>query len=93
MISGDQPSEAMATMKYNRNRNTFTTQIQIPDFDVESGIKIGVLGNSARGKSIIFEISNKNEPQLSLIGRAKCVKLCISKIHMKEMFILLLLKM
>uniref|UniRef100_A0A8C7YHS1 Vitellogenin domain-containing protein n=1 Tax=Oryzias sinensis TaxID=183150 RepID=A0A8C7YHS1_9TELE len=68
---GDQPSEAMATMKYNRNRNTFTTQIQIPDFDVESGIKIGVSGNSARGKSIIFEISNKNEPQLSLIGRAK----------------------
>ncbi|KAF6723984.1 Apolipoprotein B-100 [Oryzias melastigma] len=68
---GDQPSEATATMKYNRNRNVFTTQIQIPDFDVESGIKIGVSGSNAKGKSIIFEISNKNELQLSLIGRAK----------------------
>lgn len=77
LISGDQPSEATATMKYNRNRNVFTTQIQIPDFDVESGIKIGVSGSNAKGKSIIFEISNKNELQLSLIGRAKWVKLFI----------------
>ncbi|TKS75533.1 Apolipoprotein B-100 [Collichthys lucidus] len=68
---GDQPTEATATMKYNRNRNIFTTQIEIPDFDVEAGVKIGMTDSSAKGKSITLEISNKNVPQLSLIGRAK----------------------
>ncbi|XP_039980964.1 apolipoprotein B-100-like [Xiphias gladius] len=68
---GAQPTEATATMKYNRNRNVFTTQIQIPDFDVEAGVKVGMTDSSAKGKSISLEISNKNVPQLSLIGRAK----------------------
>ncbi|KAK2856130.1 hypothetical protein Q5P01_004865 [Channa striata] len=68
---GAQSTEASATMKYNRNRNVFTTQIQIPDFDVEAGVKVGMTDNNARGKSITFEISNKNVVQLSLIGRAK----------------------
>ncbi|XP_034555340.1 apolipoprotein B-100-like [Notolabrus celidotus] len=68
---GAQPTEATATMKYNRNRNVFTTQVQIPDFDVEAGIKVGMTDSSAKGKSIILEISNKNVPQISLIGRAK----------------------
>uniref|UniRef100_UPI0037E98079 apolipoprotein B-100-like n=1 Tax=Semicossyphus pulcher TaxID=241346 RepID=UPI0037E98079 len=68
---GAQPTEATATMKYNRNRNVFTTQVQIPDFDVEAGIKVGMTDSSAKGKSITLEISNKNVPQISLIGRAK----------------------
>ncbi|KAF7655376.1 hypothetical protein LDENG_00057020 [Lucifuga dentata] len=68
---GDQPSEATATMKYNRNRNVFTTQMQIPDIDVETSIRIGVSDSSARGKSVTLELSNNNIPQLSLIGRAK----------------------
>ncbi|XP_068593389.1 apolipoprotein B-100-like [Cebidichthys violaceus] len=68
---GSQPTEATATMKYNRNRNVFTTQIQVPDIDVEAGVKIGMTDSSAKGKSIILEITNKNVPQLSLIGRAK----------------------
>ncbi|XP_070843273.1 apolipoprotein B-100-like [Chaetodon trifascialis] len=68
---GAQPTEATATMKYNRNRNVFTTQIEIPDFDVEAGVKIGMTDSSAKGKVLTLEISNKNVPQLSLIGRAK----------------------
>ncbi|XP_068433484.1 apolipoprotein B-100-like [Clinocottus analis] len=68
---GSRPTEATATMKYNRNRNIFTTQIQVPDFDVEAGVKIGMTDSNAKGKSIILEITNKNVPQLSLIGRAK----------------------
>uniref|UniRef100_G3P570 Vitellogenin domain-containing protein n=1 Tax=Gasterosteus aculeatus aculeatus TaxID=481459 RepID=G3P570_GASAC len=63
--------KATATMKYNRNRNVFTTQVQVPDFDVEAGVKIGMTDSSAKGKSITLEITNKNVPQLSLIGRAK----------------------
>lgn len=58
-------------MKYNRNRNVFTTQVVIPDIDVEAGIKIGMTDSSSKGKSLLIEISNKNVPQLSLIGRAK----------------------
>lgn len=69
--SGAKSSEATLTMKYNRNRNVFTTQVEIPDFDIEAGIKVGMTDSATRGKSITFEISNKNVPQLSLIGRAK----------------------
>nr|XP_015802908.2 apolipoprotein B-100 [Nothobranchius furzeri] len=68
---GAQPTEATATMKYNRNRNVLTTQIQIPDVDIEAGMKIGMTDSSSKGKSIFLEFSNKNMPQLSLIGRAK----------------------
>lgn len=71
VASGARPTEARAIMKYNRNRNVFTTQIEIPDFDVEAGVKVGMTDNSAKGKSITIDISNKNVPQLSLIGRAK----------------------
>lgn len=70
-MSGAQPTEATVTMKYNRNRNIFTTQVQIPDIDVEAGVKIGMTDSNSKGKSITLEISNKNVPQLSLIGRAK----------------------
>lgn len=58
-------------MKYNRNRDLFTTQVEIPDFDVEAGIRVDMTDKTAEGKSITIEISNKNVPQLSLIGRAK----------------------
>ncbi|KAK5884319.1 hypothetical protein CesoFtcFv8_018155 [Champsocephalus esox] len=68
---GSQPSEATATMKYNRNKNVFTTQIQVPDFDVEAGVKIGMTDSIAKGQSIVLEISSNNVPQLSLIGSAK----------------------
>lgn len=56
-------------MKYNRNRNILTTNVQIPDYDVEAGIRIGL--TETNGKSITIDITNKNIPQLSLIGRAK----------------------
>ncbi|KAJ8377729.1 hypothetical protein AAFF_G00254020 [Aldrovandia affinis] len=68
---GAVPSEATGTMKYNRNRNVLTTDFQIPDYDVETGIKIGVSDSSSKGKKITLDIINKNVPQLSLVGRAK----------------------
>lgn len=71
VLTGAEPKEATATMKYNRNRNIFTTQLQIPDIDVEAGIKIGMTDSNVKGKSLTIEFSNKNVPQLSLTGRAK----------------------
>ncbi|KAI1897325.1 hypothetical protein AGOR_G00082150 [Albula goreensis] len=68
---GTNPSEARGTIKYNRNRNVFSTDIQIPDYDVECGIKFGVSDSNSRGKKITFDITNKNIPRLSLVGRAK----------------------
>ncbi|CAB1340530.1 unnamed protein product [Coregonus sp. 'balchen'] len=68
---GAEPTEATATMKYNRNRNVLTTNVQIPDYDVEAGISVGLTDSRANGKSITIDITNKNIPQLSLIGRAK----------------------
>ncbi|KAM9798131.1 apolipoprotein B-100-like [Neosynchiropus ocellatus] len=68
---GTKPTEGSILMKYNRNRNVFTSQLLVPDFDVEAGVKIGFTDSSNKGKSLILELSNKNVPQLSLTGRAQ----------------------
>ncbi|XP_048841544.1 apolipoprotein B-100-like [Brienomyrus brachyistius] len=71
---GTQPSEATATVKYNRSKNVLSTDIQIPDYDVEAGIRLSFTDSNARKKgvhSITIDIVNKNVPQLSLIGRTK----------------------
>lgn len=64
----------MATLKYNRNKNVFTTEIVIPDFDVEAGIKLAVSDSDAKGKKmrgITIDVTNKNIPQLTLVGRTR----------------------
>ncbi|XP_029966918.1 apolipoprotein B-100-like [Salarias fasciatus] len=68
---GDMPTEATATMKFNRDRKMLTTEVQIPDFDVEAGIQVGLSDSDTDGKSLILQLTNKNVPQVSLIGRAK----------------------
>ncbi|KAJ8356213.1 hypothetical protein SKAU_G00190070, partial [Synaphobranchus kaupii] len=68
---GEKSTEAVGTIKYNRNRNMLTTDIQIPDYDLEAGIRLGVTDSSSKGKKITFDITNKNIPQLSLVCRAK----------------------
>uniref|UniRef100_A0A4W5MQ35 Vitellogenin domain-containing protein n=1 Tax=Hucho hucho TaxID=62062 RepID=A0A4W5MQ35_9TELE len=69
---GAEPTEATATVKYNRRKNVLTTDIQIPDFDLEAGIRLGVVDGKTKGKgihSISIDLINKNIPQLSLVGR------------------------
>ncbi|XP_077365952.1 apolipoprotein Bb, tandem duplicate 1 [Festucalex cinctus] len=70
---GAEPKEAKAIMKYNRRKNTVTADIQIPDYDVEAGLRLGVVDGNTKGKgthSIYLDLLNKNVPQLSLVGRA-----------------------
>ncbi|KAL6095861.1 uncharacterized protein ACO6RY_09696 [Pungitius sinensis] len=70
---GSQPNEATAIMKYNRRKNVITADIQIPDYDVEAGLRLGVVDGNTKGKgthSISLDFINKNIPQLSLVGRA-----------------------
>lgn len=74
LVPGTQPSEATATLKYNRNKNVLSTDIQIPDYDVEAGVRLSFTDSNARMKglhSITIDIVNKNVPQVSLIGRTK----------------------
>ncbi|XP_042338498.1 apolipoprotein B-100-like, partial [Plectropomus leopardus] len=70
---GAAPTEARAIMKYNRRRNVITADIEIPDYDVEAGLRLGVVDGNTKGKgthSISLDLINKNVPQLSLVGRA-----------------------
>ncbi|XP_031178438.1 apolipoprotein B-100-like [Sander lucioperca] len=70
---GAEPTEARAIMKYNRRKNVITADIQIPDYDVEAGLRLGVVNGNTKGKgthSISLDFINKNIPQLSLVGRA-----------------------
>ncbi|KAG8011367.1 hypothetical protein GBF38_006124, partial [Nibea albiflora] len=70
---GADPTEARAIMKYNRRKNVITADIQIPDYDVEAGLRLGVVDGNTKGKgthSISLDFINKNIPQLSLVGRA-----------------------
>ncbi|KAM9341244.1 apolipoprotein B-100 [Symphorus nematophorus] len=71
---GDDSSEASAALKYNRNKNTLTTEVVIPNYDVEAGIKLAVADTEAKGKKmrgITIDVTNKNIPQLTLVGRTR----------------------
>ncbi|XP_043075498.1 apolipoprotein B-100-like [Puntigrus tetrazona] len=68
---GTKAKEVTATIKYNRNKTILMTSIEIPDYDIEAGIKVGVFDSFAKGKKITIDFSNKNINQFSLIGRAK----------------------
>ncbi|KAK0137819.1 Apolipoprotein B-100 [Merluccius polli] len=70
---GDELVEARATVKFNRRKNVLTTDIQIPDYDVEAGFRLGIADGRTKSKetyAITFDLINKNVPQLSLLGRA-----------------------
>ncbi|MED6267510.1 hypothetical protein CHARACLAT_013010 [Characodon lateralis] len=70
---GAEPTEAQLVMKYNRRKNVITADVQIPDFDVEAGLRLGVVDGKTKGKgtySVSLDFINKNIPQLSLVGRA-----------------------
>lgn len=72
--TGVDPTEARAVMKYNRKKNVVTADIDIPDYDVEAGVRMGVIDGNTKGKgthSITLDFMNKNIPQLSLVARAK----------------------
>lgn len=61
-------------MKYNRKKNVVTADIQIPDYDVEAGVRLGVIDGNTKGKgthSVSLDFVNNNIPQLSLVARTK----------------------
>lgn len=71
---GDDSSEATASFTYNRNRNILSADVVIPDYNVEAGIKLAVTDTDVDGtktRGITIDVTNKNIPQLSLIGRTR----------------------
>ncbi|CAL9691969.1 unnamed protein product [Knipowitschia caucasica] len=75
---GADPTEARATVKYNRRKNVATAELIVPDYDMEVGLRLGVVDGNTKGKgthSISLDLINKNIPQLSLVGRAKLMEM------------------
>ncbi|XP_018553179.1 apolipoprotein B-100 [Lates calcarifer] len=75
---GDDSTEATVSLKYNRNKNIFTTEVVIPNYDVEAGIKLAVTDSDFKGKKmrgITIDVTNRNIPQLTLAGRARLDKM------------------
>ncbi|KAM7404104.1 hypothetical protein PAMA_004499 [Pampus argenteus] len=71
---GDDSTEATASLKYNRNKNIFTTEVVIPDYNVEAGIKLAVTDTETKGmkmRGITMDVTNRNIPQLTLVGRTR----------------------
>ncbi|MBN3313712.1 APOB protein, partial [Atractosteus spatula] len=72
---GSQTSEASVTLKYNRNKMTMSSDLQIPDYDIETGIKLGVNTEAmVKGKKtyvLTVDVTNKKVPELSLVGHAR----------------------
>lgn len=60
--------------EYNREKNAISADVQIPDYDVEAGLRLGLNDGNTKSKgthSISLEFVNKNIPELSLVGRAR----------------------
>ncbi|XP_045919657.1 apolipoprotein B-100 [Micropterus dolomieu] len=71
---GDDSTEATASLKYNRNKNILTTEVVIPNYDVEAGIKLAVTDSDAEGKKmkgITIDVTNRKIPQLTIVGRTR----------------------
>ncbi|KAF7201026.1 apolipoprotein B-100 isoform X2 [Nothobranchius furzeri] len=72
---GEESTEATASLKYNRNKHLVSSEIKIPDYDVEAGINLAVTSSEHKGEKmqiLTLDVTNKNVPQLSLVGRARC---------------------
>jgi len=72
-------SEATATMKYNRNRNVLTANVQIPDYDVETAVRLGM----TKANTLSFDVSSHNMAVLSLAARAQLQGMADGKLQLQ----------
>uniref|UniRef100_A0A3Q2QZW3 Apolipoprotein B n=1 Tax=Fundulus heteroclitus TaxID=8078 RepID=A0A3Q2QZW3_FUNHE len=66
-------TKATAAVRYDHNKNTISTELVIPDWDVEAGINLAVTQSDRDGRRMrgfTVDVTNKNIPQLTLVGRA-----------------------
>lgn len=60
--------------RYNRQKTTLSSEIQIPDFDVDLGTILRLNDESAEGQSsykLTLDIQNKKITEVTLIGHLR----------------------
>ncbi|PNJ58664.1 APOB isoform 2 [Pongo abelii] len=68
---GAKQTEATMTFKYNRQSMTLSSEVQIPDFDVDLGTILRVNDESTEGKTsyrLTLDIQNKKITEVALMG-------------------------
>lgn len=68
---GATPTTATAVFKYNHKKKIFTSELQMPSYDVEAGIKLEVTGEGKAMRGIKIDITNKKDVLLTVVGRAR----------------------
>ncbi|XP_023367580.1 apolipoprotein B-100 [Otolemur garnettii] len=74
---GVKQTEATVTFRYNRQTVTLSSEVQIPDFDVDLGTILRVNDESAEDKvsyKLTLDIQNKKITEVALMGRVSCDK-------------------
>uniref|UniRef100_G1QIQ2 Apolipoprotein B-100 n=2 Tax=Hylobatidae TaxID=9577 RepID=G1QIQ2_NOMLE len=72
---GAKQTEATMTFKYNRQSMTLSSEVQIPDFDVDLGTILRVNDESTEGKKsyrLTLDIQNKKITEVALMGHLSC---------------------
>uniref|UniRef100_A0A672I0G0 Apolipoprotein Ba n=1 Tax=Salarias fasciatus TaxID=181472 RepID=A0A672I0G0_SALFA len=75
---GDDSTEATVALKYNRNKHILSTDVLIPDYDVEAGIKLALTDSDSNGlkmRGVTIDVTNKNIPQMTVVGRTRLDKM------------------
>ncbi|XP_036891386.1 apolipoprotein B-100 [Sturnira hondurensis] len=74
---GVKQTEASMTFRYNRQTMTLTSEMQIPDFDVDLGTVLRVTDESAKEEAsykLTLDIQNKKISEITLTGQISCDK-------------------
>ncbi|XP_008116487.2 apolipoprotein B-100 [Anolis carolinensis] len=69
---GIKKSEATLTLRYNRGKHIFTSDLQIPSFDIDFGTNLRITDSSSEQRkayAFILDINNKKIPEVTLTGR------------------------
>uniref|UniRef100_A0A8D0L817 Apolipoprotein B n=1 Tax=Sphenodon punctatus TaxID=8508 RepID=A0A8D0L817_SPHPU len=71
---GARQCEATLTFKYNRDKMILTSDLQIPNFNVDFGTNLRVNDESTQERkayTVILDINNKKVPEVTLTGRIR----------------------
>nr|XP_011736487.1 apolipoprotein B-100 [Macaca nemestrina] len=72
---GVKQTEATMTFRYNRQSMTLSSEVQIPDFDVDFGTILRVNDESTEGRKsyrLTLDIQNKKITEVTLMGHLSC---------------------
>lgn len=75
LLTGDDSTEAKASLKYSHSRKTLMVEVLVPHYDVETSIKItGTDSDSNINKSMYgttIDVTNRNMPLMTLVGQTR----------------------